>query len=220
MNEPFDKQVLQRIREAGVIAVLVVDEAKDAVPLAQSLLDGGVKIMELTLRTPAALDALRAIREHVPGMMAGIGTILTPQQVQDVADAGASFGVAPGTNPNVMKAAMDSGLSFAPGVATPSDIETALELECRVLKFFPAEPSGGIPYLKSMAGPYKHLGLTFMPLGGINAHNMSSYLETDMVPAVGGSWLAKRDVIRNHEWQTITENAREAMQIIRKLREE
>ncbi len=153
-------------------------------------------------------------------MMAGIGTILTPEQVNNVAEAGAVFGVAPGTNPNVLKAAMDAGLSFAPGVATPSDIERALELGCRVLKFFPAEPSGGMPYLKSMAGPYKHLGLAFMPLGGINARNMSAYLETDMVPAVGGSWLAKRDVIRNHQWQTITENAREATQIIRNLRGE
>ncbi len=220
MKEPFKKQVLQRIREAGVIAVLVVDEVEDAVPLARSLLDGGVKIMELTLRTPAALDALRAIRDNVPEMMAGIGTILTPRQVKDVANAGAAFGVAPGTNPNVVKAALDSGLSFAPGVATPSDIETALELECRALKFFPAEPSGGMPYLKSMAGPYKHLELTFMPLGGINARNMSAYLKEDMIPAVGGSWLAKRDVIRNHDWQTITENAREATQIIRKLQGE
>lgn len=210
MESIFDEELVVQVREAGVIAVLVVDKVRDAVPLAQSLLDGGVTVMELTLRTPVALEALRAIREEVPDMTAGMGTILTPEQVREVADAGAAFGVAPGTNPRVLQAAVDAGLSFAPGVATPSDIEQALEFGCRVLKFFPAESSGGMPYLKSMAAPYAHLNLAFMPLGGLNAGNMLDYLQSPLVAAVGGSWLAKRPVIRMRDWHRITEQAREA----------
>jgi len=218
MEPIFNEELAAKVREAGVIAVLVVDNVRDAVPLAQSLLDGGVEVMELTLRTPAALEALRAIREEVPGMTAGIGTILTPEQVREVVDAGAAFGVAPGTNPRVLEAAVGAGLSFAPGVATPSDIERALEFGCRMLKFFPAEPSGGIPYLKSMAAPYLHLNLEFMPLGGLNAGNMPDYLQSSLVAAVGGSWLARRPVIQDRDWHRITEQAREATAKVRSLR--
>jgi len=151
-------------------------------------------------------------------MTAGIGTILTPEQVREVVDAGAAFGVAPGTNPRVLEAAVGAGLSFAPGVATPSDIERALEFGCRMLKFFPAEPSGGIPYLKSMAAPYLHLNLEFMPLGGLNAGNMPDYLQSSLVAAVGGSWLARRPVIQDRDWHRITEQAREATAKVRSLR--
>ena len=139
MADVFSAELRKKIREFGVIAVLVVDRAEDAVVLARTLVEGGVRAMELTLRTPAAVQALRAIRAEVPEMLAGIGTILTPDQVREVRDAGAAFGVSPGCNPRVVRAAMDAGLSFAPGVATPSDIEIALEMGCRLLKFFPAE---------------------------------------------------------------------------------
>ena len=218
MSQAFDPELATRIESFGVIAVLVVDRADDAIPLARSLLDGGVGVMELTLRTPAALDALKIIRSSVPEMIAGVGTILTPAQVQAAKDAGAAFGVAPGTNGKVLAAARAAGLPFAPGIATPSDIEAALEHECRLLKFFPSEPSGGLSYLKNIAAPYAHLGLKFVPLGGVNEKNMAAYLGEPMVGALGGSWLAPRELIHAGDWKAITARCAAATEIIRSTR--
>ena len=190
MKSQFPAEILHRIEHCGVIAVLVIDDADHAVPLATALLDGGIDCMELTLRTPAAIEALENVRRHVPNMLAGIGTILTSEQVDRVSEVGAAFGVAPGLNPNVVRCAQQRELPFAPGVVTPSDVEAAIELGCRELKFFPAEPSGGMAYLKSMNAPYAHLGLRYIPLGGINADNLPDYLGDPAVPAVGGSWIA------------------------------
>jgi 2-dehydro-3-deoxyphosphogluconate aldolase/(4S)-4-hydroxy-2-oxoglutarate aldolase len=142
--------MLDRVQRCGVIAVLIVDQAQDAIPLAQALLAGGIDAMELTLRTPAALDALRRIKAEVPKMLVGAGTVLTPEQVSEVAAAGADFAVSPGMNPRVVLAARELGLPFAPGIATPSDIEQAIECGCKLLKFFPAEPLGGLSYLKAI----------------------------------------------------------------------
>jgi len=208
-----------RIERCGVIAVLVIDDAVHAVPLAKALLAGGIDVMELTLRTDAALDALRNIRRDVPDMLAGIGTILTPEQVEQVAEADGAFGVAPGLNPRVVQKAQELNLPFAPGIATPSDIEAAVELGCRELKFFPAEPSGGMKYLASIKAPYAHLGLRYVPLGGLNAENMASYLSDSAVPAIGGSWIAKRNQIQQQDWPAITANAAEARNIIDTLRD-
>jgi 2-dehydro-3-deoxyphosphogluconate aldolase/(4S)-4-hydroxy-2-oxoglutarate aldolase len=219
MQSQFPDAVLQRIEQTAVIAVLVIDEVADAIPVAEALLAGGIRAMELTLRTPAAIDALRAVVQHVPEMMPGIGTILTPDQVDEVVQAGAAFGVAPGLNRRVVERAKAVGLPFAPGVATPSDLETALELGCRDVKFFPAEPSGGLAYLKSMAAPYSHLGVRFVPLGGLSAGNLGDYLNSPLVMAVGGSWLAPRDLIREHNWAEIARRAAEATQIVRKVRQ-
>ncbi len=209
----FTPQLTAKIKESGIIAVLVVERAEDAVPLAHALLEGGVNAMELTMRTPAALDALKAITREVPEMLAGMGTILTPEQAVQVKEAGGAFGVAPGLNRRVLEKALDIGLPFAPGIATPSDIETALEYDLRVLKFFPAEPSGGLKYLQSMNAPYAHLGLQYVPLGGLNASNMQDYLDNPAIPAIGGSWLAKKDVISAQNWELITANAKEAREI-------
>ena len=162
-------ELLERIERCGVVAVLVVDELAHAVPLATALMDGGIDVMELTLRTPVALDALRAIRAEVPGMVSAVGTVLTPEQAGEAAIAGAAFGVAPGLSPRVVRAARKVGLPFAPGVATASDLEAALELGCREVKFFPAESTGGMSYLKSMAAPYAHLGRSFCSVGGHQA---------------------------------------------------
>jgi 2-dehydro-3-deoxyphosphogluconate aldolase/(4S)-4-hydroxy-2-oxoglutarate aldolase len=214
----FDDELADGLNRCGVVAVLTVDDAEDAVPLARALIAGGIEAMELTLRTPAAVDALRAIVAKVPDMLAGIGTILTPAQAAEVRAAGAAFGVAPGANPRVIEAARAAGLPFAPGVATPSEIERALELGCRILKFFPAERSGGLPYLQSIAAPYAHLALRFMPLGGINAGNMADYLRNPLILAVGGSWIAPRDSILDHDWSAITESAREASALAKRVR--
>ncbi len=218
MRSIFEPAMLRHISASGVIAVLVVERVEDAVPLARALIDGGVNVMELTLRTPVAIKALQEIKAHVPEMMAGIGTILEIDQVKAVARAGAAFGVAPGVNPSIVKQAQKVGLPFAPGVATPTDIERALELGCELLKFFPAEPSGGMPYLKSIAAPYEHLNLRYVPLGGINTSNMQSYLENSMVLAVGGSWMAPQSLIQNHDWQAIAVNAGEASKMVRPIR--
>ena len=168
MSPLFDPELSRRISDCGIVAVLILERVDDAVPVARSLVAGGVTAMELTLRTPVALEALEKVRGEVPEMLAGVGTILTPEQVHLAKNSGAQYGVAPGTNPRVLLAARDAGLSFAPGVVTPSDIEAALEHECRLFKFFPAEPSGGLAYLDSIAAPYLHLGIKFLPLGGLN----------------------------------------------------
>lgn len=210
----FPDAVAQRIERCGIIAVLVIDDAAAAPDLARALLAGGVDVMELTLRTPAALGALARIRAEVPEMLAGIGTILTPDQVKQVVAAGAAFGVAPGTNRRVLEQAVESDLAFAPGIATPSDIETALEYGCRVLKLFPAEPMGGLSYLKAIAAPYAHLGIKYVPLGGLTAANMANYLAEPSITAIGGSWLAPRDAIRQADWQGITRKAAEARQVV------
>ncbi len=218
MNAKFPDELSTRIYRAGAIAVLVVDRVEDAVPLARSLLAGRVDVMELTLRTPAAIDALRCIRAEVPEMVAGIGTILQPQQVRDAAAAGAAFGVAPGMNPRVAAEARRLGLPFAPGIVTPSDIEQALECDCRLLKFFPAEPAGGLRYLKAIAAPYAHADVRYIPLGGLTLDDLERYLADPLVHAVGGSWLASRDLIQGRDWPQITENARRAAEIVRKVR--
>ncbi len=218
MHSQFPTQIVARLARCGVVSVLVVDEAQDAVPLARALLDGGIDAMELTLRTPAAVEALVAIRREIPEMLAGIGTILHPDQVRQVYDAGAAFGVAPGTNPRVVEAAERIGLPFAPGIATPTDLELALQLGCHDVKFFPAESLGGLPYLKSLASPYVHLGVRFIPLGGLNQQNLGAYLTDPLVLAVGGSWLAPRHLIQNKDWLAIRENAAAVREQVDQLR--
>jgi len=208
----FPSDLHQKIKESAIIAVLVIDDAANAVPLAHALLRGGIGAMELTLRTDAALDALRAIRDEVPEMLAGIGTILSTDQVDEVVAAKAAFGVAPGLNRRVVEHAQNKGLPFGPGILTPSDIEQGIELGCRTLKYFPAETAGGLKHLKNMAAPYLHIGIDFIPLGGLNANNMSDYLASPLIAAIGGSWIASRDLIAAQDWNRLEANARQARQ--------
>ena len=210
MTPLFDPALAEKVSEAGVVAVLVIDNAGDAVPLARALLDGGVNVMELTMRTSAAIEALVRIRRDVPEMIAGIGTILTVDQLHAARDAGAAFGVSPGCNARLLAAARGAGFSFSPGIATPSDVEVALEHGCRLLKFFPAEQLGGLKYLRAMAAPYAHLGLRYVPLGGLTADNAASYLQDPLIAAIGGSWIAPREVIKANDWAMITANAQGA----------
>ena len=209
--------VATRLTAKGVVAVLMIDRVDDAVPVAEALLHGGVDAMELTLRTDAALPALKSIAESVPEMLAGIGTILKPDQIVQAKDSGAAFGVSPGTNVDVIEAAQEAGLPFAPGIMTPSVIERALPFGCEILKFFPAGSSGGIKHLKNIAAPYAHLGLKYVPLGGVNQENMTDYLKEDIIAAVGGSWIAPRDLIASGQWDQITSNASSAVQAHRDL---
>lgn len=221
--QPIDQramtpEIIQKIDDSGVIAVLVIDELKHAVPVAQALLRGGVDAIELTLRTPVAMDAARAIKKEVPEMTLGFGTVLTVDQVKAVVDLGADFAVAPGCNPKVIAEAVKQGLSFAPGIMTPSEIEVALQEGCRILKYFPAETSGGMENLINMVAPYSYLGLKFIPLGGLNIKNARTYLESKLITAIGGSWVAKSDLIKAENWDQITKNAQEISDLIKDIR--
>ncbi|MBL7044286.1 MAG: bifunctional 4-hydroxy-2-oxoglutarate aldolase/2-dehydro-3-deoxy-phosphogluconate aldolase [Pirellulaceae bacterium] len=208
------REILPRLEACRVVAGFSVDKPEHAVPLAKALLAGGIDAIELTLRTPAAMEALKAICADVPEMLTGVGTILTPKAAAEVKAAGADFGVAPGMNPRVVRAAQEAGLPFAPGVATPSDLEAAIELGCRFVKFFPAEAVGGVPYLRSISAPYKHLGIQYFPLGGLNAENMVEYLKEPNVPVIGGSWIVKKKLVENLDWTGITARATDVIQAL------
>ncbi len=212
-------EVIKQVDDAGVIAVLIIDELKHAVPVAKALLKGGVTVIELTLRTPVAWDAAKAIKDAVPQITLGFGTVLTVEQAKEAARLSADFAVAPGCNPRVIAAAWDCGLSFAPGIMTPTDIEMALEQGCRILKYFPAVTSGGMKHLTNMVAPYNHFKLKFIPLGGVNLANAASYLQSPLITAIGGSWIAKQDLIKGEQWDIITQNAKDIRKIINDIRQ-
>ncbi|MCG8479128.1 MAG: bifunctional 4-hydroxy-2-oxoglutarate aldolase/2-dehydro-3-deoxy-phosphogluconate aldolase [Spirochaetales bacterium] len=197
-----------------IVAVLVIDDPADAEPVARALVAGGVDIMELTLRTPIAFEALARIRDAVPRMIAGVGTVLTPEQCRKAHAVGADFAVAPGFRRAVVEAAIEVGLPFGPGIATPSEIEAAYELGCTILKLFPAEPLGGLPYLTSMNAPYAHLNLSYIPLGGVNEENLERWLLREEIIAVGGSWIAPRSLILERNWDEIERRARASRAVV------
>ncbi len=205
----------ERLARSGVVAVVTVEDPDDAVPIARALLDGGVGAIELTFRTARAAEAIRRIRAEVPDILAGAGTLLTRAHVRAALEAGALFGVAPGCNPATLAAARECGLPFAPGVMTPTDIEIALEHGCRVLKYFPATNLAGPAALETMAAPFAHLGVRFIPLGGINLASLPQWLASPSVLCVGGSWLAPREVIQRQDWATLRQNAERAAEVAR-----
>lgn len=209
---------LDRLRRTGVVAVVVIDDPADAEPLVQTLLEGGIDLLELTLRTPTAVESMRRIRRAFPNLGLGAGTILRPDQVAEVKEAGADFGVAPGLNPRVVAAAQSTGLPFAPGVFSPSEIEQAVELGCRLLKFFPATSDGQARTFKTIIAPYAHLGLQYIPLGGLTLPLAETFLALPEVAALGGSWIAPRELIRNRDWKTIGANAAAITSVVRTLR--
>ena len=202
----------------SIVAVVAIDAAEDAVPLARALLAGGVSTVEVTMRTPAALDAIAAIAADVPEIGIGAGTVLDPDHCAAAVDRGARFAVAPGLNPAVVEAAAAAGLPFAPGVATPSELDTAIRMGCRVVKFFPAAALGGTRYLKAVSAPYRHLGVRFVPTGGGSIDNLEEWLQLDEVEAVGGTWLARSADISSHRWDDIEERARKAVAVSRRVR--
>ena len=214
----MSEEIYKKIHDAGVVATLVVDHIKHAVPLAKALVKGGVTIIELTLRTPVAMKAAGVILENVPEAVVGFGTAITVEQIHEAAAIGVDFAVSPGCNPKILEAAKEKELSFAPGIMTPSDIEVALEHGCKLLKFFPSETSGGMAHLNSMAAPYKHLGIQFLPLGGINIDNAASYLSSPLIAAIGGSWIAKPGMIHAEDWDGISSNAQEIRNLVNRIR--
>ncbi|MFA6174102.1 MAG: bifunctional 4-hydroxy-2-oxoglutarate aldolase/2-dehydro-3-deoxy-phosphogluconate aldolase [Kiritimatiellales bacterium] len=203
--------MLNELLKRPVIPVIVIDDANDAEPLAEALLKGGMDVIEVTCRTPAASEALRRIKKAFPAMLVGAGTVVTSDQAEMCVDIGVDFGLAPGLNPQIVKFFQTSETLFVPGVMTPSEIEQGLVLGCKMLKFFPAGAAGGINMLKNMAAPYVSLGVKFCPTGGISLENMNDWLALPIVSAVGGSWLATRQQIAGKEWGVITANVKAAL---------
>jgi len=203
--------LVRRLDARRLVPVVVIEEPQQAVPLAQALWRAGLDLIEVTFRTPAAAGAIRAIREALPDMVVGAGTLLAPAQVDEALAAGAAFGVAPGFNPVVVAHAQAVGLPFIPGIATPTELEAALAAGCRTLKFFPAEPAGGVPMLKGMAAAYGHTGVRFMPTGGVDAARLGAWLAVPEVVAVGGTWFVDRARIRAGAWDEIEQCTREAL---------
>ena len=191
-----------------VLPVVVLHRLEDAVPVARALVAGGLPAIELTLRTPVALDAVAAIAAEVPEIRVGAGTVVTPGQAKEAADAGARFLVSPGATPSLLAAMDETGLPFLPGVATVSEALAALEAGCTSLKFFPAEASGGAAFLASVAAPVP--AVRFCPTGGITPTNAASYLALPNVGCVGGSWLTPGDLVAARDWDGVADLAREA----------
>lgn len=207
----ISSELARRIGDAGVIAVITIEDAKDAVLLAKALLEGGVSAIELTLRTPAAPAAIEAVAAGEPKMMVGAGTVLNVDDLKTVRDAGAVFAVAPGFNPRIVEAADAMGFPFAPGVMTPSEIENAYAAGCDVLKFYHAGVAGGLSALTALAAPYAHLGIRFIPLGGVKQDNLAEWSAEPSILAVGGSWIAPKRDIAQQRWAEITDRARRAV---------
>ncbi len=196
------------VAQTSVMPVMVIDRIEDAVPLARALVEGGIKVLEITLRTEAGLEAVRRIKQEVPGAIVGVGTISSPRLLEASMEAGAAFGVSPGTPPHLLKAIVESGLPFFPGVATMTEVMQVMDAGLTVMKFFPAVAAGGVKMLESFAGPFPHVA--FCPTGGINAANAPDFFRLKNVVCVGGSWLTPKPLVAAGDWAGITQLAREA----------
>jgi 2-dehydro-3-deoxyphosphogluconate aldolase / (4S)-4-hydroxy-2-oxoglutarate aldolase len=206
-----DADVFSAIARHGIVPVIAIDSVDAALPLADALLAGGLPLVEITFRTAAAADVIRRLTAERPQLLVGAGTVLTAANLDAAVQAGAKFGVAPGLNPQIVRRAREAGLPFVPGVATPSEIEQALALGCRVVKFFPAEALGGVAMLQALVAPYAHTGVRLVPTGGVGPGNLKSYLDLPQVAAVGGTWLAKPDDLAAGRWPVIRERCAAAV---------
>jgi 2-dehydro-3-deoxyphosphogluconate aldolase/(4S)-4-hydroxy-2-oxoglutarate aldolase len=206
MSHVFD--VVERAR---LVPVVKIDDAADAAPLAKALLAGGLPIAEITFRTAAAAAAIAAVSKEVPEVLVGAGTVLTVDQVKSAVDAGARFIVAPGFNPKVVSHCISHDIPVLPGINSPTQVEMALDFGLNILKFFPAEPSGGIKMLSALAGPY--VGVRYVPTGGVGPENLISYLKLKCVVACGGSWMVKSDLISAGKFDDISRLTREAVDL-------
>ena len=208
--------ILEKIKSIGIIPVVVLEDAGDALPLAKALMDGGLACAEVTFRTDAAEESIRRMSEAYPDMLVGAGTVLTTEQVDRAVAAGAKFIVSPGLNPKIVKYCVEKGIVITPGCCTPSEVEQAIENGLEVVKFFPAEQAGGLAMIKAMAAPY--VNMKFMPTGGINPDNVKDYLAFDRIIACGGSWMVKGDLIKAGDFERIAQLACEAAQIVKQCR--
>ena len=209
-------EMMEKLKKIGIIPVVVLNDDKDALPLAECLTEGGLPCAEVTFRTAAAEASIRKMAKAYPDMIVGAGTVLTTEQADRAIDAGAKFIVSPGFNPKVTEYVLKKGVPMTPGVCTPTEIEAALQFGLDVLKFFPAEPSGGLKMIKALAAPY--VGLQFMPTGGISAANVRDYLAYDRIVACGGSWMVNGNLVKEGKFDEILKMVREAADIVKEIR--
>ena len=208
--------IFDKLSEIGIVPVVALDNAEDAIPLGEALQKGGLTCAEITFRTAAAEEAIRLMTKAFPDMIIGAGTVLTTEQVDRAVAAGAQYIVAPGCNPRIVRYCVERNIPMAPGVATASEIEQALECGVKKVKFFPAEQNGGIAMIKALAAPY--VDVTFMPTGGLNKENVKEYLSYDRIFACGGTWMVKKNLISEGKFHEIEQLAREAAEIVKQTR--
>lgn len=208
----------EMIAELGVVPVVVLDDVKDAKPLAKALMEGGLPCAEVTFRTQAAEESIKIMASEYPEMFVGAGTVLTTEQVDRAVAAGAKFIVSPGFGGEIVDYCLEKGIPVFPGCVTPSEVAQAVKRGLKIVKFFPAEQFGGVNTIKAMAAAY--IGVKFMPTGGINAENLESYLSCDKIVACGGSWMVKSNLIRNGEFDKIRELTAEAVKLAKEIRNE
>ena len=209
-------KILEKLGQYGIVPVVVLNDSKDAEPLADALCEGGLACAEVTFRTEAAAESIRIMSEKHPEMLVGAGTVLTIEQVDEAVAAGAKFIVSPGFDPKIVDYCLEKDIPVFPGCITPSEVAQAVKRGLKVVKFFPAEPAGGISMIKAMAAPYT--GIRFMPTGGINAKNLEDYLSCDKILCCGGSWMVKGDLVKAGEFDKIRELTAEAKKLADSIR--
>jgi len=206
--------ILERIGNIGLIPVVVIENAKDVVPTAKALMEAGIGVIEITMRTDAGIQAIKNVREGVPEILVGAGTVLTLDKCKEAVEAGAQFIVSPGFNPVIVEWCLENNVVVTPGCVTPTEIEKALSYGLKVLKFFPADVYGGAKGCAALYGPYKSAGVRFIPTGGISNDNIADYADKPFVHALGGSWLCKTADIAAHNFEVISENAKRAVDLL------
>ncbi len=211
-------ELIETLKNAGIIPVIVIENEEQAVPLAKALVKGGLPVLEVTFRTQAAAGAIARIKAEVPEAIVGAGTLLTPEMVKAAKDAGAVFGVAPGFDPVVIAAAKEQGLAMVPGIATASELSQALTAGARMVKFFPAEAAGGVKMIKNLLGAFRFTGVKFMPTGGVNLANVADYLAVPEIVCCGGTWIVPKDALASGDWAAIEKLAADAAALVRSLR--
>ena len=210
------EQLIKKISDTGIVPVVKIDSADDALLLAKALREGGINCAEITFRTEAAEESIKRISKEYPDMLIAAGTVLTKEQADAAINAGATFVVSPGLNPEVVKYCIEKGYPVIPGVCTPTEVEAALSLGLKYLKFFPAEAAGGVNMIKAMSAPYTMV--KFMPTGGINLKNVESYLTCKAVYAIGGSWMVPGDKIAQGDFEAIKELTQDAVKLLKEIR--
>lgn len=209
-------EVLKKIQEIGILPVVVLEDAKDAKPLANALCEGGMPLAEVTFRTSAAKESIEIMSSQFPDMLVGAGTVLSVEQVKEAIKAGAKFIVSPGFDDEVVNYCLENNIPVTPGTCTPSDVQKCYKLGLEVVKFFPAEPSGGLNMIKAIAAPYTTI--KFIPTGGIDLNNMSNYLSYEKIFAIGGSWMVKGSLVKNGEFDKIKQMTKEAVERVKEVR--
>ena len=210
--------IVETLGGAGIIPVIVIEREEQAVPLARTLVKGGLPVLEVTFRTKAAAAAIAAIRREVPEAIVGAGTVLTVEMLRDAKTAGAVFGVAPGFDPAIVAEAKAQDFPFCPGVATASELSQALTAGCGMVKFFPAEAAGGVKMIKNLLGAFRFTGVKFMPTGGVNLANVADYLAVPEIVCCGGTWIVPKDALAADDWAAIEKLAADAAALVRKIR--